>query len=170
MSTDPPAHTEAVAWYALAAQVQHHSVPVPIIVSPDSSSSIDSDIPVDGAADSGSSENAMGAPPHPDALYNLGLMYYDGLADVVPKDRKRAVEYFKRAGMHMLLSMHHRATFIIYVVTSCAWCFWYRADLGLVSQLICMTLVPCTGSAWHITLELRQRRVSVRTVVLPCAT
>lgn len=41
--------------------------------------------------------NASGALPHADALYNLGLAYWEGIPAVVPRDRLRAAAYFRRA-------------------------------------------------------------------------
>lgn len=42
-------------------------------------------------------QTETGQPPHPDALYNLGMIYYEGVPGEVSRDPPRAVEYFTRA-------------------------------------------------------------------------
>jgi len=42
-------------------------------------------------------EAANNDPPHPDALYNLGTMYYDGVPELIEADGKKALELFTKA-------------------------------------------------------------------------
>lgn len=111
---------QAIGWYELAAQVSHHSLPTTMAtatatasVEDDADAGDADDAAAAGAAASAVSEveaeaallqpaapNVSGAPPHPDALFNLGMIYHDGLPGVVPRDRIRAAQYFKRAGKH----------------------------------------------------------------------
>jgi len=141
-------HRQGIAWYEVAAQVAHHSLPGTMAgagagasaeagtmagagagegaaavaatqataaasapaAAHTASGSTTGDAPDTGAdADAAAAAsaqpaapNAAGALPHPDALYNLGMnlgmVYHDGVAGVVPRDRLRAAQYFRRAG------------------------------------------------------------------------
>ncbi|RYG55779.1 sel1 repeat family protein [archaeon] len=115
-SEDVEMKKQGVAWYELAAQVAHHSLPlsmatrsvshVPASAGAGTQSSVHAEKEGEAAdlAATELSETSVGAPnvhgalPHPDALYNLGMIYYDGCPGVVPRDRKRATKYFEAAG------------------------------------------------------------------------
>ena len=170
---DPPDAQQGIAWYALAAQVSHHSLPGTIATAAAAAAAADGgdgsssdvrggavhvhgqyagmpkrspspsasgggggaftapDSPI-GKGDDGqlhtvvrdadgsvrmvptvsasadvsgsgadlmspAAPNARGALPHPDALYNLGMIYQEGIEGAVPRDPVRALQYFQRA-------------------------------------------------------------------------
>jgi TPR repeat protein len=107
---------QAIWWYEVAAQVSHHSLPGTLSTPPAGGPLAAAEAvvmavpssPSEGGGAAGNDDaeraflapaapNASGALPHPDALYNLGMAYWDGVLGVVPKDRLRAAAYFKRA-------------------------------------------------------------------------
>jgi TPR repeat protein len=67
---------QAVAWYELAAGVS-----------------------ISGTPSQAAAGTSVDKEPHQDALYNLGMLLYEGFEEVVPQDRRRAAELFQRAGL-----------------------------------------------------------------------
>lgn len=95
LAQDPPLPAQAAAWYLSAvtgASIGGGAEAGAGTLAGDASSPSPSSSPLD-AIDSES------AARHPDALYNLGVLYYDGAAggEEVPKDRPLAARYFRLA-------------------------------------------------------------------------
>ena len=88
LRSNPPRPAQAAGWYLSA-----------ITGAPIGDGEAGGSASPSGAADASpiSSIDADAAARHPDALYNLAVLYYDGAADEVPQDRAFAATCFRLA-------------------------------------------------------------------------
>jgi TPR repeat protein len=142
-------YRQGIMWYEVAAQVAHHSLPSSIASTQSTVEASATELALDASEPAAldpavaADPSRSGSPPHTDALYNLGMVYYDGIVDVVPRDRKRAAQYFRAAGACNAI----RYQINVKCVKQHFYCFVFAAALHDSSALFWLGVSHHTGDA-----------------------